>query len=89
VGYARPHRASDSANLVGDSGHFVRAAQGDKAARRLVKGVGEAGGEQPGTLGEVGQVFGLTRERIRQIEAKTLAKLASYREAARLGEFLD
>jgi RNA polymerase primary sigma factor len=54
-----------------------------------VKGVGEAGGEQPGTLGEVGQVFGLTRERIRQIEAKTLAKLASYREAARLGEFLD
>jgi RNA polymerase primary sigma factor len=47
------------------------------------------GGEQPGTLGEVGQVFGLTRERIRQIEAKTLAKLASYREAARLREFLD
>ena len=47
------------------------------------------GGEQPGTLEEVGQVYGLTRERIRQIEKKTLAKLASYREAGRLREFLD
>ena len=32
-------------------------------------------GEQPRTLEEVGQQFGVTRERIRQIEAKTLAKL--------------
>ena len=46
-------------------------------------------GEQPNTLGEVGQVFGVTRERIRQIEGKTLTKLASYREATRLREFLD
>ena len=47
------------------------------------------GGEQPGTLDEVGQSFELTRERIRQIEKKVLAKLASYRESARLREFLD
>jgi len=32
-------------------------------------------GEEPRTLEEVGQRFGVTRERIRQIESKTLAKL--------------
>ena len=46
-------------------------------------------GEQPRTLEEVGQKFGVTRERIRQIEAKTLAKLASYRETEGLRGFLD
>ena len=43
----------------------------------------------PLTLEEVGQKFGVTRERIRQIEAKTLAKLKAYREAQRLQDFLD
>ncbi len=43
----------------------------------------------PRTLEEVGQAFGVTRERIRQIEAKTLAKLKAYRGAQRLYEFLD
>ena len=33
-------------------------------------------GEQPRTLEEVGQAFGVTRERIRQIEAKTLDQAA-------------
>jgi RNA polymerase primary sigma factor len=37
----------------------------------------------------VGQNFGLTRERIRQIEAKTLAKLKSYRESQSLKGILD
>jgi RNA polymerase primary sigma factor len=46
-------------------------------------------GEHPKTLEEVGQKFGVTRERIRQIEAKTLAKLKAYREAQRLRDFLD
>ncbi len=43
----------------------------------------------PRTLEEVGQEFSLTRERIRQIEAKTLAKLTSYRDTERLRGFLD
>ncbi|HWH15088.1 MAG TPA: sigma factor-like helix-turn-helix DNA-binding protein, partial [Miltoncostaeaceae bacterium] len=46
-------------------------------------------GEEPRTLEEVGQRFGVTRERIRQIEAKTLIKLQNYAGAARLREFLD
>ncbi len=46
-------------------------------------------GEEPRTLEEVGQRFGVTRERIRQIEAKTLTKLQAYRECQRLREFLD
>jgi RNA polymerase primary sigma factor len=46
-------------------------------------------GEHPRTLEEVGQTFGVTRERIRQIEAKTLAKLRAYRDSQRLRDFLD
>jgi RNA polymerase primary sigma factor len=46
-------------------------------------------GEHPRTLEEVGQKFGVTRERIRQIEVKTLAKLESFHDAQRLRDFLD
>jgi len=45
--------------------------------------------DRPHTLDEVGQRFGLTRERIRQIEVKTLAKLRSCGESQRLRECLD
>ena len=45
--------------------------------------------DRPRTLDEVGQRFGLTRERIRQIEAKTLAKLRGCVESQRLRECLD
>ena len=43
----------------------------------------------PRTLEEVGREFGVTRERIRQIESKTLAKLRHPSRAQRLREFLD
>jgi RNA polymerase primary sigma factor len=46
-------------------------------------------GEEPRTLEEVGRRFGVTRERIRQIEAKTLAKLQSDGDSERLRSFLD
>ena len=46
-------------------------------------------GEHPRTLEEVGQKFGVTRERIRQIEAKTLAKLRHPSRAQMLREYLD
>jgi RNA polymerase primary sigma factor len=45
-------------------------------------------GDHPRTLEEVGEKFGLTRERIRQIEAKTLAQLRSYGECQRLRDCL-
>ena len=35
------------------------------------------GGEQPATLEDVGKAFGITRERVRQIEAKAMARLRS------------
>jgi RNA polymerase primary sigma factor len=42
----------------------------------------------PHTLEEVGQIFGVTRERVRQIEANTLAKLRHRPAAAELREYL-
>jgi RNA polymerase primary sigma factor len=44
-------------------------------------------GEQPRTLEEVGREFGVTRERIRQIENNTLKKLETLPEAQGLREF--
>jgi RNA polymerase primary sigma factor len=41
-------------------------------------------GEEPRTLEEVGRAFGVTRERIRQIETHTLRKLKALPEAERL-----
>jgi RNA polymerase primary sigma factor len=41
------------------------------------------------TLEEVGKTFGVTRERIRQIEAKTLAKLRRPESAQLLRDYLD
>jgi len=41
------------------------------------------------TLEEVGQEFAVTRERIRQIEAKALAKLRKHKDAKKLHEYLN
>lgn len=46
-------------------------------------------GDRVQTLEEVGRAFGVTRERIRQIEAKTLNKLRQPQHAKRLREFLE
>ena len=44
---------------------------------------------QPRTLEEVGRVFGVTRERIRQIESKTLSKLRHPSRSGRLRDYID
>ncbi len=46
-------------------------------------------GEQPRTLDEVGRAFEVTRERVRQIEAKTLAKLRHPMRGSQLKDLLD
>jgi RNA polymerase primary sigma factor len=45
------------------------------------------GGAEDHTLAEVGKVFGVTRERIRQIEAQALQKLRNPARAAKLATF--
>lgn len=46
-------------------------------------------GGRPHTLEEVGAEFAVTRERIRQIEAKALAKLRKNKDTDKLHDFLD
>lgn len=46
------------------------------------------GGERSHTLEEVGDEFSVTRERIRQIEAKALAKLRKHKDTKKLHEYL-
>lgn len=45
--------------------------------------------DKPRTLEEVGQVMGVTRERIRQIEAKALRRLRALRHRRHLSDYLD
>ena len=43
----------------------------------------------PKTLEEVGKIFGVTRERIRQIEAKAIKKLRHPARSKKLGDYKD
>ena len=46
-------------------------------------------GQKPMTLEEVGREFGVTRERIRQIESKALRKLRHPSKKKKLQDYLE
>jgi RNA polymerase primary sigma factor len=46
-------------------------------------------GTEPQTLEQVGTHFGVTRERVRQIEARTMSKLKHPNRPQRLRDYLD
>ncbi|MFZ5932744.1 MAG: RNA polymerase sigma factor RpoD [Patescibacteria group bacterium] len=66
----------------------VLATLSDREARVLKLRFGLEGNKQM-TLEEVGRVFGVTRERIRQIEAKALRKLKHPSRRKKLQDYLD
>lgn len=57
--------------------------------RKIIKMRFGLDGDKPHTLEEVGAEFAVTRERIRQIEAKALNKLRRNKETQKLHEYLD
>jgi RNA polymerase primary sigma factor len=57
--------------------------------RRIIELRFGLAGERDHTLEEIGAEFGLTRERVRQIEIRTLAKLKSFRDAQSLRDSLN
>jgi RNA polymerase primary sigma factor len=66
----------------------VLATLGEREAGVLRLRFGLADG-QARTLDEIGQVYGLSRERIRQLEAKAMAKLRQPARSQELRNYLD
>ncbi len=77
-----------SKQLLKDHLDEVLATLSDREARVLKLRFGLEGTKQM-TLEEVGKVFGVTRERIRQIEAKALRKLKHPSRRKKLQDYLD
>ncbi|HEX7017671.1 MAG TPA: RNA polymerase sigma factor RpoD [Patescibacteria group bacterium] len=82
-----PYEAT-SQQMLRENIDEVLAALSDREAKVLKMRFGLNGGKMM-TLEEVGQKFGVTRERIRQIEAKALRKLRHPSRRKRLQDFLD
>jgi RNA polymerase primary sigma factor len=82
-----PYEATSQQMLRENIGE-VLGALSDREARVLKMRFGLNGGKAM-TLEEVGQKFGVTRERIRQIEAKALRKLRHPSRRKRLQDFLE
>ena len=77
-----------SKRLLKENVSEVLAALSDREARVLKMRFGLSG-NRPMTLEEVGSKFGVTRERIRQIEAKALRKLKHPSRRKKLQDYLD
>lgn len=79
---------STSKRMLKENIQEVFAALSDREAKVLEMRFG-LNSARPMTLEEVGQFFGVTRERIRQIEAKALRKLRHPSERKQLRDYLD
>jgi len=78
-----------SKRLLRENVMEVLAALSDREAKVLKMRFGLEDGKRPMTLEEVGAEFGVTRERIRQIEAKALRKLKHPSRRKKLQDFLE
>jgi RNA polymerase primary sigma factor len=74
--------------LLREQLHSVLATLSDREAGIVRLRFGLTDG-QPRTLDEIGRIYGITRERIRQIESKTMAKLRHPSRSEALRDFLD
>jgi RNA polymerase primary sigma factor len=82
-----PYEAT-SKRLLRENVNEVLQALSDRESKVLKMRFGLEG-QRPMTLEEVGKKFGVTRERIRQIEAKALRKLKHPSRRKKLQDFLD
>jgi RNA polymerase primary sigma factor len=83
----QPDRVSDAHELVTFVAEVLDTL--DDRERRLVRLRFGLEDGYAHTLEDIGQEFGVTRERVRQIEARTMAKLSHGRYAAGLHAFLE
>lgn len=82
-----PHEAIASMNLAEQTRRVLQTLTArEEKVLRMRFGIGE---ESDHTLEEVGQDFNVTRERIRQIEAKALRKLRHPSRSAKLFTFME
>jgi len=77
-----------SFTLLQEQPHTILSTLSEREAGVLSLRFGLADG-RPRTLDEIGKVYGVTRERIRQIESKTLSKLRHPSRAVLLRDYLD
>lgn len=75
-------------HLLENEVRMVLAELGEREASILAHRFG-LGGIKPMTLEDVGKEFGVTRERVRQIEIKAMAKLRHPKQSGRLKEYLE
>jgi len=83
---ATPEESATS-QLLKEQVQSVLSSLSDREQKIVKMRFGLDGGKSH-TLEEVGQEFAVTRERIRQIEAKALAKLRKHKDAKKLHEYL-
>lgn len=79
---------SASTQLLKEQVQSVLSSLSDREQKIIKMRFGLDGGKSH-TLEEVGQEFAVTRERIRQIEAKALSKLRKHKDARKLHEYIQ